>query len=355
MFRGLLRQVSLRKYLILQSHCLTLKLGDPGVQVVQAGRYGDTNKASASDDRKTEEVAKSPKKKLFGMSIPSFKSSANNGPPAPPMPTKAAQVFGTRPSTGTNASPSGQRRNTPRPLKQTVRSDTSKSLPSKLYNHHNHSRRQNHHGSPRLRNRTPNHKAQPSERLVQWQDAEPHDQPEGSSSERGVPPTPPQKDTPRDGMDRGDWAETELLQEKTHKESLESANDEAAPSLPTFLTTAKAVPSDGGQSPTKFCPYGAEEYAKLVQPQRIASVRAKVDGEVSELEGDSHYTSFDHESTDMQRMYPDWWEEQRQKRFTNAFNGQRLPALPPTFYSPSAFSINLFEGGRPSHNVSAPR
>lgn len=297
------------------------------------------------------------------MSIPGFRTSANNAVPklppmAPPMaPRKAAQVLGTSISTGTSteSNPASKWRNTPRHPKQ-LRSDTSKSLPLKLYDHQNNSRR-------RPQNRTPVRKAPLNAEEVQWKDSERCNEPGGSTSDLGAPPTPPEKDTPRDnkGKDKITWDKEEQVQ-------IVDVGDNHQ--LPTFLTTSNAVPSEGGQSPTKFCPYTAEEYAKLVEPQSIASAHAQIDdADILELEGDNRHPTFAHqahespnfaneasrsqETQEAQQNYPTWWNEERAAHFTSAFNGEPLPPLPPTYYSPSTFSLSLFEGTRPSHNVSS--
>lgn len=160
----------------------------------------------------------------------------------------------------------------------------------------------------------------------------------GSSSDIGEAPTPPKKDTPPDEKSKGKSQKGDVVRVSANKES-------AKVNMPNFLSNAAPVPSEGGQSPTKFCPFSAEEYIKLIETQSIVSAHAQIeDGEVAvELEGD---TLFNKDDSDLQQKYPDWWDEARQNRFS------QHEKLPPAFYSPSAFSVDLFEGGRPSQNVS---
>jgi hypothetical protein len=63
------------------------------------------------------------------------------------------------------------------------------------------------------------------------------------------------------------------------------------------------------------------------------------------------HPGFDIDDAQQQKKYPEWWTEERQRSFTTNINGD-VPELKPAFYSPSAFSVRLFEDSRPSQNVS---
>jgi hypothetical protein len=306
---------------------------------VQAGHY--TEKVPRPAEKKPEDGSKSPKKKIFGMSIPTFRSSASSTP-GPPMPPKAAQLLG--PPEGTPikaASPTIMPRDAPRSPKQpqAVRSDTSKSLPSKLHRQQSHSRRPNHPDDARPHTQTPNRKAQASEKVVQWQDGQTQGQVMGCLEDGVIPPTPPEKDTPRES--KPTWAQSKLAFEATPNEQLRIPTGIDG-LLPDFLTSAKTIPSNGGDSPTKFRPYGAEDYVELIEPERVRSAHGMIDiaTPVGELPGDDHHYPANNE---MQRNYPTWWDETRQKEFA---------ALAPRFYSPSNYRVSLFDGSRPSQNVS---
>lgn len=264
------------------------------------------------------------------MSIP---FSRANTPSAPPMPSKAAQLLGTDTGVTANTSPSSMRRNPPRHIKSTPRSDTSKSLPAKILDHHGHSRRPNQYGSPRARNRMPSHQMRTSEKAVHGGGPKALEGILGSSSSLGNPPTPPAKDTPRD------------IKAKVEPEG---------PTIPNFFTPAKPVSSSGGRSPTKFCPYTAEDYAQLIELHPVLSVHGQVgctepEGVVSELEGDTEYPDLN-EALVVQMKEPQERDELQKNYSPNKLNGEGL--LKPAFYSPDSFAASLFEGGRPSHNVS---
>jgi hypothetical protein len=161
-----------------------------------------------------------------------------------------------------------------------------------------------------------------------------------SSPDSTGPPTPPRKDTPKDvkGKEQRDG---QPAQEHAELE-------DSAAKIPNFLTSTKPISSEGGKSPTKFCPLTAADYAKLIEQPYVASARADMsDAGAIELEGDSRHALFKSDDTEQRQRYPGWWNEEREKLFTTVKDN----ILPPTFYSPSQFSARLFEG-RPSHNVS---
>ncbi|KAF2648028.1 hypothetical protein K491DRAFT_264464 [Lophiostoma macrostomum CBS 122681] len=343
------------------------------------------------------------------MSIPSsitgFRSSGNNTPPAPlfrsqgeststtlpqKMPEKAAQILGTKSGTSSaNGTPNKRRDQVSRPLQQ-VRSDTSKSLPSKLYNQPTHTRRPNHHGTATSRHRTPIRKPPSPKRGTQQKGAKVSVLEESiSTSTLGVPPTPPEKDTPREESKAVGWALSKLSQDDIPENG---EDEDSTLRLPTFLTTANPVPLEGGNSPTKFCPYGAGEYAELVEAPRVPSTHAQVDNEgVCELEGDIHHArEAEQAKVEMQEQYTGWWHKKGLKRYTQGYDDPKLheaiqasqtfngfdnvdgqnfwstsrasesaeqtqgPSLPPRFYSPSTYSLRLFQDGHPSGNVSLP-
>jgi hypothetical protein len=322
---------------------LTLTAEKPDFYVERAGHYRDASLVTEASEKKPE-VLKSPKKKIFGMSLPSFGKSTTTlqAPLPPPMPSKAAEVLGTK--ARPPVSPTTGRRSHPRPWRpvpRPPRSDTSKSLPTALYEPPSHHRRPNQHGSLQSRNRTPvrrTHSRKTTPQASPKKNRETTN--EAVSPGQGPPPTPPKKDTPPDSKDKASSGNEQGLAEPT----------ELKVKVPNFLTSAKPVASDGGKSPTKFCPFSAEDYAKLVEPQPIASARADMDNAAVELDGDSRYALFKGDNTQQQEKYPQWWREECEKRFKDS-NGE-LPPLEPRFYSPSVYQASLFDGTRPSQNVS---
>ena len=148
--------------------------------------------------------------------------------------------------------------------------------------------------------------------------------------------------------------------------------------FPVFVAQAGPIPAVGGESPTKFSPFKAGEYARLIEAplHPVISASAEVDvhvpseeededdkededeedeeGAAVELEGDSLDPTLlvANDKLQLQKKYPSWWSEHRHARFSTST--VHLSTLPPAFYSPSTFSPTLFDGDRPSHNVSSP-
>jgi hypothetical protein len=305
---------------------------------------------------------RSPKKKLFGVTLPGFMSSVTPTPsniePVPPMPSKAAQVLGT--------TPTSKRRNSPIAFK-TPRSDTSKSLPSKAYDHHSHGRRPITSGSTRAPSQAPLRKTHspirelPAHR-VQWQGVDVCDKP-GGSLDLGMPPTPPQKDTPPDDKENIGFAHIHpalrptATDEEDHVPRELFVDGGMIVQLPYLARTANPIPSEGGESPSKFRPSGAKDYAKLIEAERIGSARALFDYASSSVKDSNHSVSLDSEIPALKVLEKEQSADNHARhahRLSHSLSG-RLRELPPAFYSPSSYAHSLFdEGGGPSQNVSAP-
>ncbi|KAF2751272.1 hypothetical protein M011DRAFT_473773 [Sporormia fimetaria CBS 119925] len=289
----------------------------PDDHIEQAGRYAEV------DDNKKTEAPKSPKKKIFGMSIPTFGKSTVSVSPAPAMPSKAAEILG---ATRLTSSPApAKRRDMPSlPWRPPPRSETSKSLPA-LYDNESQSGRQKHQHSIPSRNPSSPRKSKAS----------------GSSQQGSNWNTQPSvnQDAPRRSPSKATHSK------KKHSVQL---SDNSIPVL-NLGSSADPVPSNGKPSPTKFRPYQAEEYAKLVEAPQVLSSRAEVFAGAVELEGDVPENVTKQKDTESPTAYPEWWLNERAKGFPNAQND--LPALPPAFYSPADFARSLFEDGHPSHNT----
>ncbi|KAF2735983.1 hypothetical protein EJ04DRAFT_179036 [Polyplosphaeria fusca] len=302
--------------------------------------------------QKVAEANKSPKKKIFGMNIPipSFRASATAGnanakttsfngsgdSSAFPMatPKKAAKVLG--------ASPSGKERN----LARIIKSDTSKSLPSKLYDYsHSHSHRQRQYGSTR-RNKHSARRTSPSTNKTSVAPIDLSRDERAASPCDDAPPTPPDKDTPPEVKKQKEASTPRLENSENGLSDIGFASQ-----LPQITNLLPPVPIRGGRSPAKFCPPNAEDYAALVENQRIPSAHALFDyaSEENTLLGGKRSAPLHGEKRQSVAIREDRWSEENQKRLTKKYGGDPLP---PAFYSPSTFSLRLFEteGGHPSRN-----
>jgi hypothetical protein len=261
---------------------------------------------------------------------------------APTVSSKAAGVLGASPRPST-AAPPGKCHPALRQRKSPPRSQSAKSLPvPDLHDPHKQYRnRQRHHGSMPARKRTPSRPSKSfSQTQVEDSSNEVHNDASPGSS---IPPTPPKKDTPKEL--KANQSTGEETEGRTHKQGENRENVDT----PDFTTSESSIPSGGGESPNKYWPPTAEDYAKLIEQPYIASAQAVMSDAAIELEGDAYKDLFKGDDTEQQQKYPDWWNEEREKRFSS----MKGETLPPTFYSPSVFSAHLFDGN-PSQNVSAP-
>jgi hypothetical protein len=283
--------------------------------------------------------------------------------PVPPMPSKAAQVLGATPAS------KSKRLDSPKAYK-TPRSDTSKSLPSKVYNQHSHGRRPNTSGSTQVHPRAPSRKTHSPVREspgkgFQWHGVKVMGKP-GGSLDLGIPPTPPQKDTPPHKDSPGEKENIALAYIHPAFRTTVAGDEENEPrdlfidggmrvQLPYLVTTAELIPSEGGESPSKFCPYGAEDYAKLIEAERTGSAHVLFDYTPSSVEDGNHSAPLNIEKHAAEALGKERWIADDHARYSNRLSqrlSDLLQELPPAFYSPSSYSRSLFEEGRPSKNVS---
>ncbi|KAH7408487.1 hypothetical protein DE146DRAFT_376019 [Phaeosphaeria sp. MPI-PUGE-AT-0046c] len=233
-------------------------------------------KCRAAHGEKKVEVQdpfKSPKKKIFGMYLPTFGRTST---PTLPMPSKAAQVFGQAPRNPTKAvlrpiKPAGPF-NTPT---KAPRSDAAKSLPAKLVNQNVHTH--SHHTGATRRNREVSRRSPPRDKK-QFSDTEnsPPRHHVFSSFGSGPPPTPPAKDTPPE--DRVSKQPASPLRRAAPSGYLRekyggSVGPGALLPFPAFELTpppTKALHTeDRGKSPIKHLPSNADEYQKLIAGQAL--------------------------------------------------------------------------------------
>ncbi|KAH8704643.1 hypothetical protein GQ44DRAFT_716384, partial [Phaeosphaeriaceae sp. PMI808] len=344
---------------------------------------------AVSGEKKMERVepVKSPKKKIFGMNLPTFGRISSNGP-APSMPSKAAQVLGQVPRNASKVvvRPIKPARPVGTPTKA-PRSETSKSLPAKLLNQDTHVQR--YHRNTARRNRTASRKSPP--RGIQQPRNTENIPPvpnlksalANSSFESGPPPTPPAKDTPPDG--RALVQPPSPLRRSAPFESLreryETNNDsEAQLQLPlsSVLFFAPTKPFDSeiaGKSPTKHVPYTAEEYQLLIRGTPLSWVspvktsdddsstsglqELKIEAESQNEEGLGEMTEEQNKSPRSipanEDLFIMQWSEEQPIPFVKR-NSLHYNSLLPRFYSPSNRSVQLFaEGETPSKNSDTKR
>lgn len=295
------------------------------------------------------EFDRSPRKKLFGVSLPTF-SRATGATPA--MPPKAAQILGTAPSRK-------HRRIEPRPIKSSrvlktptkaPRSDTVKSLPAKVYSEVAPTKL---HHSTRLRRAT-------RRKSLGKENTPPKKQVAVFRSFESVsPPIPPAKDTPPElRLPRN--PPSPLRRAPSHEDLRESYSDHPDRGVqvhlpfPIFALSPSplktAVYGTGAVSPRKFQPYTAEDYTKLIQgeamhwpyPEDDTRCEVKEGGRSAPLAGDQR--------RELLRLP---LSSRSEDQHYNERLGRRLSPLPPRFYSPSDRSVQIFKNDEsPSHNVS---
>lgn len=369
-------------------------VGENEVIIMTRDLRGQCRAVNGEKKVEVQDPFKSPKKKIFGMHLPTFGRTST---PTPPMPSKAAQVFGQVPRNPTKAvlrpiKPAGPF-NTPT---KAPRSDTAKSLPAKLVNQtvHTHS----HHTGAARRNREVSRRSPPRDKK-QSSDAENSPPRHGvlSSFESGPPPTPPAKDTPPE--DRAPVQPASPLRRAApsgHLREIFDGTGGLVPLLPfpAFELTpppSKVLHTEGsGISPTKHLPSNADEYKKLIASEALpwASIAkehstfglhtvAEATGEeeradrqsplrqaftIVEDSRDEHPEQKDAQDTrweliGLQTLHfprPDRGSEEQEHGDANRSNGD-FGLLQPRFYSPSNRSVQTFaDGETPSKNVSCP-
>jgi hypothetical protein len=259
-------------------------------------RQGRSSQSSRHWDR--EIASRSPKKKIFGVSIP-FSSKPlprESKLPAPPMPLKAARLMGATP-------PSVKTRKFS-PLAKisggvsVPRSDTSKSLPSKIFNQpgrHGHARRRSPAQlSPRGRASRGSSPTKSPTKAIMFSHEQMPDALTGlEETAQDVPPVPPRKDSlPPNILQRFPDLDrqiealrvknpprtvSQLLRPPTPEMEPDDLRDSSmklsVPSVPRM----NAIPTKGGESPIKYCPPGAADKPEFVQGEPLFSAHGIVE------------------------------------------------------------------------------
>lgn len=250
---------------------------------------------------------RSPKKKIFGMSIP-FSSRTlprESKTPVPPMPLKAARLMGATPPPGKTRKFS--------PLAKMAggvtvpRSDTSKSLPSKVFNqpgHHGHSRRRSPvQLSPKgrtSRKSSPPKSPKKAPLFAHEQTLEALIGPRKTAQE--LPPIPPRKDSlPPDlrqqfpDLDRMIEARkaakatrtvSQLLQPPTPETGPDDFKDSGMKLMVPSVPPVDPIPSEGGESPSKYCAPG--EKPEFVEGEPLFSAHGVIEYTIEEEDESTH-------------------------------------------------------------------
>lgn len=272
------------------------------------------------------------------------------------MPSKAAQIL------GANATPAHKpHRIQPRPIKsaQVLRTPTKtsrsglvgKPLPAKVYvNNYT----KTHHSAPTRGSRT----------ILQngKENTPPHGQTTASSSFESVPPpTPPAKDTPPEFRLPAN-PPSPLRRAPSHDDLRESyggvpdRGTQVQLPFPMFALSPSppktAIQSNAGMSPSKFRPYTAEDYTKLIAGEPLHWRDPDEDRESEKKHGNFSAPLAKESYVSLQLPL----SSRSDDNHYNERLGRRLSPLPPRFYSPSNRSIQLFQDGEsPSQNVSDKR
>lgn len=274
------------------------------------------------------------------------------------MPSKAAQVLGTTPSRKPRRFE--PRRFEPRPIKsasvlktptKVSRLGTVKSLPVKVYNQQDSAR--HHCGSSTYRNPTTERRSPGKE------NTQPQGQAAASSSfESMPPPTPPAKDTPPEFRPPVN-PPSPLRRAPSHEDlresygSLTDRDMQVELQFPMFTLSPSplktAIHGHSGGSPTKFRPYTAEDYTRLIEGDTLQWPHPEEDGAGVVKDGDRSAPMV----AEGRGLLPLPLSSRSDDNHYNERLGRRLSPLPPRFYSPSDRSAQLFKDGEsPSQNVS---
>ncbi|KAK7189679.1 hypothetical protein DPSP01_005743 [Paraphaeosphaeria sporulosa] len=254
---------------------------------------------SKSSDQ--EIVTRSPKKKIFGVSIP-FSSKPlprESKTPAPPMPLKAARLMGATPP------PAKTRKFSPLAKMSggvaVPRSDTSKSLPSKVFNQpgtYGHSRRY----SPvqmSPRGRTSRKSSPPKSPTKAPLTA--HEQTLEAltgfpNTTQELPPIPPRKDSLPPNLrhrfpdlerkiaalktTNANRTVSQLLQPPTPETGPDDFEDSGMKLMVPSVPPVNPIPSRGGESPSKYCPRGGKP--EFVEGEPLFSAHGVVEYTIDE-------------------------------------------------------------------------
>jgi hypothetical protein len=290
------------------------------------------------------------------------------------MPSKAAQVFGTaarQPKVITVRPIKPARPFEPTPTKA-PRSDTSKSLPAKVIDPDSYAHR---HRSGSSRRNRPVGRGSPSGGSPTKQSSDAENAPPmpkfHASFESAIPPTPPAKDTPPDQRAASPLRRVAPAQDlrESYSESIGESYDDnygrfidkkvnlrypdfalsPLPSSDVLSGNSEASPT----SPTKFRPYTADDYTKLIEGEALQWPYPERGDSLKRPENKRDVTTLVSPMFETPKLRrPDRRSEEHQG---GDREGAHYSPLQPRFYSPKHLAARGFaEGESPSKNVSAP-
>ncbi|KAL1796646.1 hypothetical protein ACET3X_005186 [Alternaria dauci] len=314
-----------------------------------------------------DEPVKSPKRKLFQNLRNTFSKSSSAAPP-PPMPNKAAQILGTatRQARVIPVRPIKSARPKETTPKRVSRSDTAKSLPAKIAKPDSYAHRHRNgssHGSRSI-GRGSSGRSGPRKQYSDMGNT-PQATEVNASLDSLEPPPPPAKDTPPAGQRSASPLRRAVAPLGDLRESYSTFTDGIANvRFPEFglspSSSAGILPGDGGMSPTKFLPYTAEEYSKLVGGEAMQWPHPDCNDSPSKA-GGKHPAPLASASLGVLRLpHPDCRSEERPTATLSDDNindnVDTYSPLHPRFYSPTHLSARGFaEGETPSNNSDTTR
>ncbi|EOA83221.1 uncharacterized protein SETTUDRAFT_119828 [Exserohilum turcica Et28A] len=314
--------------------------------------------ANSETQPEQDELAKSPKRKLFhNIRNPFSKSSGSAAPPS--IPSKAAQVLGTatRQPRTIQARPIKPALSVQQIPAKSSRPETAKSLPAKIADPDRHAHR--HHSGTSRRSRQSG-RVSPGRDGLRKQASDAENNPpmpaSSTSSDSIVPPTPPAKDTPpgqRPASPLRRVAPAQDLRQRYDIPGGEGMQLHIPALKPTPSPLMDVLPRQGGASPTKSHPYSAQDYTKptvgdVLQwpfPERTDSP-GKTEGRRSEpLEGAT-----------LEALHLPRPDSKSQDHPSSVLEHNNYCPLQPRFYSPKHLAAYGFrEGETPSKNTDQSR
>ncbi|KAG9189338.1 hypothetical protein G6011_06206 [Alternaria panax] len=317
-----------------------------------------------------DEPPKSPKRKLFQNLRNTFSKSSGAAPP-PVMPNKAAQILGIAARQAHvipvwPIKPAHPKETAPT---RVSRSNTANSLPAKMVNPDSYARRYRSGISRRNRSSGRSSSGRGGLRKQSSDIENTPPAPEFNAALDSLkPPPPPAKDTPPPGqrpaspLRRAVPAGNLRDNYSTFTDGIETVRFPDFDLSPSPSTGT--LPEDGGKSPTKFIPYTAEDYSKLIGGEAMQWSYPDCNGSPSKADG-KHPTPLAGANLSVLRLpHPDRRSEERpnatppgdNNNNNNNNNANTYSPLHPCFYSPTHLSARGFaEGETPSKNSDTTR
>lgn len=317
--------------------------------------------ASEEQPPDRDEPPKSPKRKLFQNLRNTF-SKSSSAAPTPVMPNKAAQIFGTAARQGRTIpvrpiKPARPKETTPT---RVSRSGTAKSLPAKIVNPDSYAHRHRSGSSRRSRSsgRGSSGKGGPRKPSSDIEDTPPAFR-VNASFDSLSPPPPPAKDTPPAAQRPASPLRRAARAGDLRGSYSTFTDDIGTVRFPEFdlspFPSTGVLPEDGGSSPTKFRPYTAEDYSKLIEGEAMQWPYPDRNDSLSKARCKHSALLAGANLSVLQLPHPDRRSEEHPTAALDDDNNTAYTYSPlrPRFYSPTHLSARGFaEGETPSKNVS---